>query len=119
MPTEGRRSDRVGEAVLREISELLMRDIKDPRLRGVTLTEVKVTPDLRHARVYFSILEGATRAREAISGFHSAAGFIRQKVGRDLGLRYAPELDFEFDASGERAARIDALLKKTASSSKT
>jgi ribosome-binding factor A len=116
MPTEGRRSDRIGEAVLREISALLMRDIKDPRLRGVTLTAVKVTPDLRHARIYFSLLEGPQRVREATLGFRSAAGFIRQKIGRDLGLRYAPELDFEFDASAERAARIDALLRKDTSS---
>ena len=112
MPGDARRPERVAEAVLRELSTLLYRDLKDPRLAGVTLTEVKVTPDLRHARVYFSHLEGAARAKAAISGFRSASGFIRQKIGRGLGLRYSPELDFEFDASVERAARIDALLRK-------
>jgi ribosome-binding factor A len=111
MPGDGRRPERVAEVVHRELSALLYRDLKDPRLRGVTLTEVKVTPDLRHARVYFSHLEGAERAKEAIGGFRSAAGFIRQKIGRGLGLRYSPELEFEYDPSIERAARIDALLR--------
>jgi len=112
MPGEGRRPERVAEALLRELSALLYRDLKDPRLRGVTLTEVKVTPDLRHARVYFSHLQGAGRGQEAVDGFRSASGFIRQKIGRGLGLRYTPELDFEYDPTSERAARIDALLRK-------
>jgi ribosome-binding factor A len=112
MPGDGRRPERIAEAVHRELSALLYRDLKDPRLRGVTLTQVKVTPDLRNARVYFSHLEGAARGPEAVEGFRRAAGFIRQKVGRGLGLRYAPELDFEYDPSIERAARIDALLRK-------
>ncbi len=112
MPGDGRRPERVGEALLRELSALLYRDLKDPRLRGVTLTEVKLTPDLRHGRVYFSHLEGAARGRSAVEGFRSAAGFIRQRIGRGLGLRYAPELEFEYDPGIERAARIDALLRK-------
>ncbi len=113
MPTgDGRRPERVAEAVHRELSALLYRDLKDPRLRGVTLTDVKVTPDLRHARVYFSHLEGAARGKEAVGGFRSAAGFIRQKIGRGLGLRYSPDLEFEYDPTIEQAARIDALLRK-------
>jgi ribosome-binding factor A len=112
MQSDGRRPERVAEALLRELSALLYRDLKDPRLRGVTLTDVKLTPDLRHARVYFSHLQGSQRGQEAVAGFHSAAGFIRQKIGRGLGLRYTPELQFEYDPSIERAARIDALLRK-------
>jgi len=112
MPGDGRRPERVAEAVLRELSALLYRDLKDPRLRGVTLTDVKITPDLRHARVFFSHLQGAGRAKDAVDGFRSAAGFIRQKIGRGLGLRYSPDLEFEYDATIERAARIDALLRK-------
>lgn len=112
MPGDGRRPERVAEALLRELSALLYHDLKDPRVRGVTLTGVKVTPDLRHARVYFSHLQGAERGQEAADGFRSAAGFIRQRIGRDLGLRYSPELEFEYDPSIERAARIDALLRK-------
>ncbi|MDO8434172.1 MAG: 30S ribosome-binding factor RbfA [Candidatus Binatus sp.] len=111
---EGRRSERVGEAVLREMSELLIKDLRDPRLRGITLTGVKMDDDLRHGRVYFSHLEGSVRAAEAIAGFKSAAGFIRRQMGKALGLRYTPELVFEFDPGLERAARIDALLKGAA-----
>jgi ribosome-binding factor A len=109
---EGRRPERVAEAVLRELSGLLVRDLRDPRLRGITLTGVRMDDDLRHGRVYFSHLEGSVRATAAIAGFKSASGFIRRELGKSLGLRYTPELDFEFDPGLERAARIDALLKQ-------
>jgi len=66
---------------------------------------------LRHARIFFSHLEGSSRAAAAIAGFKSASGFIRREIGRTLGLRYTPDLEFEFDPGIERAARIDALLK--------
>ena len=111
---EGRRPERVAEAVLRELSEMLVRDLRDPRLRGITLTEVKMDDDLRHGRVYFSHFEGSGRAAAAVAGFRSANGFIRREIGKSLGLRYTPELDFEFDPGPERAARIDALLKESA-----
>lgn len=100
--------------MLRELSGLLVRDLRDPRLRGITLTAVKMDDDLRHGRVYFSHLEGAPRAAAAIAGFKSASGFIRREIGRSVSLRYTPELEFEFDPGPERAARIDALLKQTA-----
>jgi ribosome-binding factor A len=111
MPTEARRPERVAELVLRELSQMLLRDLKDPRLRGITLTSVRMSEDLRHGRVFFSHLEGKSRAGQAIAGFRSAGGFIRREIGQALGLRYAPELDFEFDPGPERAARIDALLR--------
>ena len=112
MATEARRPERVAEMVLRELSSMLVRDLKDPRLRGITLTGVKMTDDLRHGRVFFSHFEGRPRAADAIAGFKSAGGFIRRQVGRSLGLRYAPELEFEFDPGPERAARIDTLLRE-------
>ncbi len=93
------------------MSELLIKDLRDPRLRGITLTGVRMDDDLRHGRVYFSHLEGSVRAAAAIAGFKSASGFIRRQMGKALGLRYTPELVFEFDPGLERAARIDALLK--------
>jgi ribosome-binding factor A len=113
MATEGRRPERVAEVVLRELSAMLLRDLKDPRLRGVTLTSVRMTDDLRRGRVYFSHLEGEPRAKAALNGFQSASGFIRRRIGRELGLRFTPELDFEFDPSTETAARIDALLRES------
>jgi ribosome-binding factor A len=109
--SEGRRPERVAELLVRELSEMLIRDLKDPRLKGVTLTGAKMTDDLRRGRVLFSHLEGSERAPAVIAGFKSASGFIRRQIGRSLGLRHTPEIDFEFDAGPERAARIDALLK--------
>jgi ribosome-binding factor A len=108
---DGRRPERVAEMVLRELSQLLLRDLKDPRLRGVTLTRVTISDDLRHGRVFFSHLEGHVHAPESIKGFRSAGGFIRRHIGRALQLRYTPELDFEFDPGIENAARVDALLR--------
>lgn len=92
---------------------MLVRDLRDPRLRGITLTEVKMDDDLRHGRVYFSHFEGSGRAAAAVAGFRSASGFIRREIGKSLGLRFTPELSFEFDPGPERAARIDALLKQS------
>jgi ribosome-binding factor A len=108
---EGRRPERVAEMILRELSQLLVRALKDPRLRGVTLTRVKMSDDLRHGRVFFSHLEGHAHAVESINGFRSAGGFIRRQIGRALQLRYTPELDFEFDPGIENAARVDELLR--------
>ncbi len=111
MEGDGRRPERVGEMILRELSQMLLRDLRDPRLRGINVTRVRMTDDLRHARVFFSSLAGHARAAEAIAGFHRASGFIRREIGHALGLRYAPEFEFEFDPGPENAARIDRLLK--------
>jgi ribosome-binding factor A len=98
--------------ILRELSQMLIRDLKDPRLRGITLTSVKMSDDLRHGRIFFSHLEGQARAVEAIRGFHSADGFIRRSIGRALALRHTPQFDYEFDGGLENAARLDALLRQ-------
>jgi ribosome-binding factor A len=110
---DGRRPDRVAEMVLRELAQMLVHDLRDPRLRGVSVTRVRMTDDLRHGRVFFSHLEGRPRAVEAIKGFQSAGGFIRRRVGRALGLRYTPDFDFEFDPGLESAARVEALLRES------
>ncbi|HKV55756.1 MAG TPA: 30S ribosome-binding factor RbfA [Candidatus Binataceae bacterium] len=110
---DSRRPGRVGEMVLRELSQLLLRDLKDPRLRGITLTQVRMSDDLRHGRVFFSHLQGRTHAAEAVKGFRSAGGFIRRQIGRALQLRYTPELDFEFDPGIESAARVEELLRES------
>ena len=109
---DSRRPGRVGEMVLREISQMLLRDLKDPRLRGVTLTGVRMTDDLRRGRVLFSLMEGQAQAAEAVRGFRSANGFIRRQIGRSLNLRFTPEFEFEFDPGPESAARIGALLRE-------
>jgi ribosome-binding factor A len=110
---DGRRPERVAEMVLREIAQMLLRDLRDPRRSGVTVTRVRMSDDLRHGRVFFSHIAGHRHAGEAAKGFRSASGFIRRQVGRGLSLRYTPDLDFEFDPGLESAARVEALLRES------
>lgn len=105
------RAQRVGGLIQRILAELLQKDLSDPRLNLTTVTEVKVTRDLRIARVYFSTAGGKEAAAGAAEGFSSAAGFIKRRLGRELGLRYMPQLEFYYDDSLDQGARIDQLLK--------
>jgi ribosome-binding factor A len=106
-----RRTDRVGEAIQELVAALLLREIKDPRIGLITITGVRVSPDLRHARIYFSTLGDDEQRTRSLRGLRSAAGFIRGQVARQLNLRVAPEIAFEFDPSLEEAERLSRLLK--------
>jgi ribosome-binding factor A len=106
----GPRVERVARQVQQEISTIVERDLADPRLNLVTFTRVQMTPDLRHARVYFSCLEGTAGKERCETALVHAIGMLRRELGRRLRLRYVPELHFVFDDSFERAARINALL---------
>lgn len=106
-----RRADRVGGLIQRELSNLLLTKIKDPRLNMVTITWVKITDDLRSARVFVSVVEGKERMESVLAGFNSAAGFLKSELSRRLGLRYTPTLKFIFDESFDRAASLNRLLK--------
>ncbi len=108
-----RRTDRVADALQGLIAELLLREIKDPRIGLVTITAVRISPDLRHARVFFSTLGDAGTHDQALAGLRSAAGFIRSQVARRLELRVAPQFEFVFDPSLEQAERLSRLLKDT------
>lgn len=94
------------------IAELLIREVKDPRVRMVTLTTVEVSPDLRHARVYYSTIGDAAARQRAGAGLESAAGFLKAQLARRLRLRFAPDILFIADPSLEHADRIAALLRK-------
>ena len=109
---EYQRSERVGDLLLEVIADLLRRDIHDPRLQWLNLTGVKVSKDLRHAKVFFNLLGDAADKNEAMAGLKSAAGFMRSRVGKKLNLRFVPVIDFLFDEREEEARRIDALLDK-------
>ena len=109
---EYQRSDRVGDLLLDVVAELLRREIHDPRLQWINLTGVRVSKDLRHAKVYFNLLGGGRDKNEAAAGLKSAAGFIRSKVGKKLNLRFVPAIEFTYDDSEDEARRIDALLNK-------
>jgi ribosome-binding factor A len=105
------RADRVAHLIQQLLAELLRRDISDPRLQSATITEVKVTRDLRVARVYFAAAGGAAASADVARGFERASGFIKRSLGPRLGLRYMPEIEFFYDESFDRGARIDRLLK--------
>lgn len=108
----GRRVERVGESIRDTIGELLLREVKDPRLHMVTVTEVQMSKDLRHGRVFFSCVGDAAVRERALGGFASAAGFIRREVSRRLGLRYTPDLAFVFDPRLEAAEQMAGLMKE-------
>ena len=108
----GQRAERVGDQILREISDLLLRKVKDPRLTGITLTEVRVSKDLKNASVYYSLYAEGEKREQAQKGFESAQGFIRKEIGERLHLRYVPKIRFTYDTSLEYGQRIDMLLDK-------
>jgi ribosome-binding factor A len=110
---EYKRSDRVGDLLVELVSDLLMREVNDPRVGAVTLTGAEVSDDLRHAKIYFNLLTGSEKKIEVLAGLKSAAGFIRGRVAKDLKLRAVPTLEFIYDDTEERARRIDELLKQT------
>jgi ribosome-binding factor A len=112
MKKESRRSQRVADIVRAELARIVLTEAHDPDLRGVTITEVEMPPDLKSARVYFSCL-GAEEARDRAAGaLGRAAGYLRREVGQRCRLRYAPELFFISDLSLERGARIEELLQQ-------
>lgn len=104
------RADRVGSLILKHLSILLRKDIHDPRLDMTTITGVKMSPDLKLAKIYFCVTGGENRVKEAQEGFKSALGFIRRALAPELGLRYMPELAFFYDQSLDYGERIDRLL---------
>jgi ribosome-binding factor A len=106
------RSDRVADLLLEVTAELLRREIHDPRLQWINLTAVKMSKDLRQARVFFNLLGGTGDRDEVMAGLNSASGFIRSRVGKKLNLRFVPAIDFIYDDSEDEARRIDALLNK-------
>ena len=113
MVAEVKRATRVAERVREEIAVTLGRTVRDPRIKGVVVSRVVVTDDLRSARVYVRLLEGAEdekRRRALIEGLARAAGMLRQSVTRSLGLRFAPELRFFYDEGQDKITRIEELL---------
>jgi len=111
MPTEHRRADRVAAAIREEVATFLAADAKDPRIsRLTTVTGCDVTRDLRHAKVFVSVMGTDQERAATFEGLASAAGHLRSRVGRALQLRLAPEITFVPDESIERAARIESLL---------
>ena len=108
---QGRRVDRIEEQLRIELSEILEREVQDPRVRLVTVTHVKVSPDLRHARVYVSSLGGSDERKRILQGLKSASSYARRSLGQRLHhLRRVPELTFDYDDTLEKEMRIEKLL---------
>jgi ribosome-binding factor A len=112
MPVPFKRADRVSGLIQEELSRVLLREVKDPRLHEVVITAVRLSRDLRHARVLFTVSARPGGVEEVLTGLRSATGFLRGHLGRALRLRYAPELTFEADTSVERSLHVAALLKQ-------
>ncbi|HBA89140.1 MAG TPA: ribosome-binding factor A [Geobacter sp.] len=107
-----KRSDKVGEAIHKIISELLIKGLKDPRIGFVTITGVKATADLRQATVYFTVHGGEDEKRNSEAGLNSAKGFIRKEIGQALKMRFIPEIFFRYDTSLDYGQHIESILKE-------
>lgn len=109
---ESRRLTRLGQQIQEEVSEIIRRRMKDPRLGFVTVTGVRVTADLSFAYVYVSAMGTSQEADQTFRCLTSAAGFIRTELGKRLRVKHVPELRFKYDDSCERVARIESMLRE-------
>jgi ribosome-binding factor A len=108
----GKRAVRVGDQILKEIATLLLNRVKDPRVRGVTITGIKLSDDLKTARVYFSVIGERSEDERALDGLNSAKGFIKREIGLRMKLRYVPEIKFVHDPSLEGGSHLDRIFEK-------
>ena len=110
---QGRRIDRIEEQVRIELSEIIEREIQDPRVGLATITRVKVSPDLRHARVFVTVLGDDAQRKISLDGLKSAAGYARRSLSKRLHhLKRVPELTFDYDDELEKEFRIEELFEK-------
>jgi ribosome-binding factor A len=108
---QGSRPDRVADQIRAEVSSMIARDLHDPGLGFITITRVQVSPDLQHARVYYTSLGDPAARKDTGRALERAASFMRRQLGQRLRLRRAPELDFRFDESIEQQDRVEQLLQ--------
>lgn len=113
MTHDSNRPRRVGDLIRRELAELLAREVADPRLAGVVVSDVEVSRDLAHARIYVFVPTGS-EAEQVMAGLRAAGGFLRRALAPRLRLRVVPHLHFDQDTSMDNADRIDALLAEAA-----
>jgi len=108
--TEGRRSEKVADLIRKEISQMLVKTLKDPRIGFVTITRVAVSEDCRMAKVFFSVMGTLAERERSTIGLNSAKGYVRKELGRRMELRYTPEIMFQFDPSIEYAIHIGEVI---------
>ena len=107
-----KRADKVAEAIKREVSVMLTQDIKDPGVHFVTVTLVETADDLRHARIFVSVLGDEETRKETMAGLDRAKGYLRRELGRRLQLRYTPDIHFHLDKSLDHAMKIKGILNE-------
>src|SRR5512143_2782259 len=108
---EGKRSGKIADLIQKEVSQMLVRSVKDPRIGFVTITKVSVSEDCRFARVYFSVAGTLAERESSEKGLNSAKGYVRKELGRRLRLRYTPEIVFQFDPSIEYAIHMEEVIR--------
>ncbi len=116
---DNRRQDRVGALIQRELSEIIQRSVKDPRVAFCTVTQASVSPDLKYVDVKVSVIGDEEQKSKTLAGLKSAAGFLRREIGNRLTLRYSPELRFAIDESADYLFKIDGLLKSVTTEDET
>jgi ribosome-binding factor A len=107
-----RRPERLAESLREEITEIVGYELEDPRLEAVTVTEVRVSPDLRDAKVFVLIEGDENEIREAMTALHNAEKFVRSQVAMSLNINHAPHIHFARDTVEEKAERIESLLEE-------
>ncbi|MFP5364706.1 MAG: 30S ribosome-binding factor RbfA [Thermoleophilia bacterium] len=112
MPSD--RMRRVDEAVRQVLSDAVAQDLQDPRIGFVTMTSVKTTPDLRHARVYVSVLGSDAERAATMAGLQSAHGALQRRLARELRMKRTPTLEFLYDETTDRAMHLEEILRREA-----
>ncbi|MBT3921557.1 MAG: 30S ribosome-binding factor RbfA [Nitrospina sp.] len=112
-----KRSQRIQELILEEISKLVQSGLKDPRIGFTTVTKVEVTDNLKHAKIFISVMGSEKEKTETLDGLNSAKGYIRNTMGKNLYLRYLPELEFRRDDNADHVEKISRILNELHSES--
>ena len=119
MPKDYPRTRRIAEQIQRELAELIRTELKDPRVSSmVTITEVEVSADQSHARVFFTALADQAKIEETTEGLKRAAGFLRTQLAHRMKLRTVPQLEFRYDPSVERGVRLSRLIDEAVGDSR-
>ena len=111
-----KRSDRISDAIKKEISFILLKEVRDPRVGFITITRVQVSDDLKFAKIFYSVLGNEKNLKDTACALENASGFIKKKLGERIRMRYMPDLAFKFDRSLEYGERIAGILKELSNS---
>jgi len=115
MPREFNRSERVAGTLRRELAQLIQREVKDPEVGFIGLSDVEVSRDISHAKIYVTVFE-ADKAASSIKALNKAAGYLRKRLGQEMRIRSVPQLHFEHDASVETGLQMDSLIETAVAS---